>query len=45
MEKVSEGDYVYGTTYAEAGMSLHVADNEMLVGAPGSWNWTGTFAA
>ena len=38
-------EYAYGTTYAEAGMALHMADDEMFLGAPGAWNWTGTMIA
>ncbi len=37
--------YEYGTIFGEAGLSLHFDPNEntMLWGAPGVWNWTGTF--
>ena len=37
-----DGEYAYGTTYAEAGISLHREGGEVVMGAPGAWNWTGT---
>ena len=39
--------YFYGTTYAEAGMSMVETDGGegVLMGAPGAWNWTGTVVA
>lgn len=38
-------DYSYGTTYSQAGMSIHGNQEDVYLGAPGSWNWTGTFIA
>ena len=37
-------EYAYGTVYSELGMAINydAADNRVLFGAPGSWNWTGT---
>ena len=38
-------NYGYGTLYAQAGMSLHMSEDDILIGAPGAWNWTGTMVA
>ena len=38
-------EYGYGTLYAQAGMALHSAEEDVLIGAPGAWNWTGTLVA
>jgi len=35
--------YAYGSAYAEAGQALAMGDQgDVLLGAPGAWNWTGT---
>ena len=38
--------YDFGSIYAEAGMALHYDETSQTKywGAPGMWNWTGTFA-
>jgi len=42
-EGVSDDDYAYGATYAEAGFSLAKGSfGDVLLGTPGAWNWTGT---
>ena len=40
-----KGHYNYGAIYAEAGFSFHFdpITGTKYWGAPGSWNWTGTF--
>lgn len=43
--KSYEGEYAYGSAYSEAGFSLHASDDQMFLGAPGAWNWTGTLVA
>ena len=45
-DQVGVNGYVYGTVYAEAGMSFHYdpQDDTKYWGAPGAWNWTGTYA-
>eukprot|EP00094_Tigriopus_californicus_P009659 TCALIF_09312-PA protein Name:"Similar to itga4 Integrin alpha-4 (Xenopus laevis)" AED:0.10 eAED:0.10 QI:0/0.6/0.54/0.90/1/1/11/1212/799 len=40
-----EKEYAYGATYSETGFSLHASDDDMFMGAPGAWNWTGTMVA
>ena len=44
-EDKKPGHYNYGKVYAEAGFSFHFdpLTNTKYWGAPGSWNWTGTF--
>ena len=39
-------NYMYGAVYAEAGMSFHYDQitQTKYWGAPGVWNWAGTFA-
>lgn len=39
-------DYDLGSVFAEAGMSIHfdLESNTKYFGAPGAWNWTGTYA-
>ncbi len=44
-EGSGQQQYAYGTTYAEAGMAMADLGGGVLFGAPGAWNWTGTFVA
>ncbi len=43
-EGAGENDYAYGSTYAQAGMAIAKVQSkeEVVLGSPGSWNWTGT---